>query len=196
MKGSMAHDPIRRFGRWFATASRKGAAQPEAMALATVSALGVPSVRFVLLKHFDDSGFVFFTDGRSRKGRELHAMPRAAATLYWPSLGRQVRLEGRIEPVEAGVADACWQARPRASQLSAAASRQSAKLADRALLVARRRQLARQYRGRAVPRPRGWTGFRLVPDSVEFWTHRDNRLHHRERFVRTGRGWRSGLLSP
>lgn len=196
MKEDMAHDPIRRFRRWFATASRKGAPQPEAMALATVSETGVPSVRFVLLKHLDESGFVFFTDGRSRKGRELQGMSQAAATFYWHSLGRQVRLEGRVERVEASVADAYWQTRPRASQLSASASRQSAKLTDRALLVTRRQQLARQYRGRAVPRPPSWTGFRLIPDSIEFWTHRDNRLHHRELFVRTERGWRSGLLSP
>ena len=196
MKVAMTHDPIHRFRRWFATASRKGAPQPEAMALATVSETGAPSVRFVLLKHFDEGGFVFFTDGRSRKGRDLQAVPRAAATFYWHSLGRQVRLEGRIERVEASVADAYWQTRPRASQLSASASRQSAKLADRNLLAARRRQLARQYRATAVPRPPSWTGFRLIPDSVEFWTHRDNRLHHRELFVRTERGWRVGLLSP
>lgn len=196
MKGGMTHDPIRRFRHWFATAQRRGVPQPEAMALATVGETGLPSVRFVLLKHFDENGFVFFTDGRSRKGRELRATPHAAATFYWTSLGRQVRLEGRVEQVEADVADAYWQTRPRASQLSASASRQSTKLADRNLLVQRRRQLARQYRASAVPRPASWTGFRLIPDSLEFWTHRDNRLHHREAFVRTGRGWRVGLLSP
>ncbi|MCE2485475.1 MAG: pyridoxamine 5'-phosphate oxidase [Desulfurellaceae bacterium] len=192
----MTHDPIRRFRHWFATAQRRGVPQPEAMALATVGETGLPSVRFVLLKHFDENGFVFFTDGRSRKGRELRATPHAAATFYWTSLGRQVRLEGRVEQVEADMADAYWQTRPRASQLSASASRQSTKLADRNLLVQRRRQLARQYRASAVPRPSSWTGFRLIPDSLEFWTHRDNRLHHREAFVRTGRGWRVGLLSP
>ena len=196
MKGGMTHDPIRRFRHWFATAQRRGVPQPEAMALATVGETGLPSVRFVLLKHFDENGFVFFTDGRSRKGRELRATPHAAATFYWTSLGRQVRLEGRVEQVEADMADAYWQTRPRASQLSASASRQSTKLADRNLLVQRRRQLARQYRASAVPRPASWTGFRLIPDSLEFWTHRDNRLHHREAFVRTGRGWRVGLLSP
>lgn len=196
MKGGMTHDPIRRFRRWFATAQRRGVPQPEAMALATVGETGLPSVRFVLLKHVDENGFVFFTDGRSRKGRELRAAPHAAATFYWTSLGRQVRLEGRVEQVEADVADAYWQTRPRASQLSASASRQSAKLADRDVLVQRRRRLARQYRAAAVPRPSSWTGFRLIPDSLEFWTHRDNRLHHRELFIRTGRGWRVGLLSP
>ena len=192
----MTHDPIRRFRHWFATAQRRGVPQPEAMALATVGETGLPSVRFVLLKHVDENGFVFFTDARSRKGRELRATPHAAATFYWTSLGRQVRLEGRVERVEADVADAYWQTRPRASQLSASASRQSARLADRDVLVQRRRQLARQYRTSAVPRPPSWTGFRLIPDSLEFWTHRDNRLHHRELFVRTGRGWRVGLLSP
>ena len=196
MKGGMTHDPIRRFRRWFATAQRREVPQPEAMALATVGATGLPSVRFVLLKHVDENGFVFFTDGRSRKGRELRATPHAAATFYWTSLGRQVRLEGRVEQVKADVADAYWQTRPRASQLSASASRQSAKLADRNLLLQRRRQLARQYWASPVPRPPSWTGFRLIPDSLEFWTHRNNRLHHRELFVRTGRGWRVGLLSP
>lgn len=196
MKRGMTHDPIRRFRHWFATAQRRGVPQPEAMALATVGETGLPSVRFVLLKHVDENGFVFFTDGRSRKGRELRAAPHAAATFYWTSLGRQVRLEGRVEQVEADVADAYWQTRPRASQLSASASRQSARLADRDVLVQRRRRLARQYRAAAVPRPPSWTGFRLIPDSLEFWTHRDNRLHHRELFVRTGRGWRVGLLSP
>lgn len=192
----MTHDPIRRFRHWFATAQRRGVPQPEAMALATVGETGLPSVRFVLLKHVDENGFVFFTDGRSRKGRELRVAPQAAATFYWTSLGRQVRLEGRVEQVEADVADAYWQTRPRASQLSASASRQSARLADRDVLVQRRRRLARQYRASMVPRPPSWTGFRLIPDSLEFWTHRDNRLHHRELFVRTGRGWRVGLLSP
>ena len=196
MKGSMTHDPIRRFRHWFATAQRRQEPQPEAMALATVGETGLPSVRFVLLKHVDENGFVFFTDSRSRKGRELRATPHAAATFYWTSLGRQIRLEGRVERVEADVADAYWQTRPRASQLSASASRQSAKLADRDVLVQRRRQLAHQYRASAVPRPPSWTGFRLIPDSLEFWTHRDNRLHHRELFVRTERGWRVGLLSP
>jgi pyridoxamine 5'-phosphate oxidase len=189
-------DPIIRFQRWFADAKRKGAPQPEAMALATVSETGFPSVRFVLLKHVDESGFVFFTDGRSRKGHELKTVPHAAATFYWNILGKQVRLEGRVEQLAATVADAYWQTRPRASQISASASRQSANLVNRAVLVERRKHLTQKYRGKAVPRPHNWTGFRLVPDSIEFWTHRDDRLHHREVFVRTVRGWKCKLLSP
>lgn len=189
-------DPIMRFGRWFATAKRTGAPQPEAMALATVSQTGFPSVRFVLLKLVDQNGFVFFTDGRSRKGHELKTVPNAAATFHWNTLGKQVRIEGRVEIVSTAEADACWQTRPRASQLSASASRQSSNLADHAVLVARRRKIAQKYRGKPVPRPLNWNGFRLVPRVIEFWIHRDNRLHHREVFVRTLHGWKNNLLSP
>ena len=189
-------DPIMRFQRWFAAAKRKSAPQPEAMALATVSQTGFPSVRFVLLKQVDQNGFVFFTDGRSRKGHELKTVQNAAATFYWNVLGKQVRIEGRVEMISTPEADAYWQTRPRASQLSASASRQSSNLADRAVLVARRRKIAQKYRDKPIPRPLNWTGFRLVPNVIEFWIHRDDRLHHREVFVRTMRGWRTNLLSP
>ena len=189
-------DPIARFQRWLQEAKRKGTPQPEAMALATVSEAGSPSVRFVLLKQVDQDGFVFFTDGRSRKGHELKTVPNAAATFYWNPLGKQVRIEGRVEMVSTTEADAYWLTRPRASQLSASASRQSSNLADRAVLVARRSKIARKYRGKPILRPLNWSGFRLMPNVIEFWTHRDNRLHHREVFVRTLRGWKSNLLSP
>ncbi len=189
-------EPIARFQRWFQEAKRQGTPQPEAMALATVSQTGFPSVRFVLLKQVDQDGFVFFTDGRSRKGHELKTMPNAAATFYWNPLGKQVRIEGRIEMVSTTEADAYWLTRPRASQLSAAASRQSANLSDRAVLVARRSKIAQKYRGKPIPRPLNWSGFRLVPNVMEFWIHREDRLHYREVFVRTLRGWKSNLLSP
>lgn len=189
-------DPITRFGHWFAMAKRKSAPQPEAMALATVSQTGFPSVRFVLVKLVGPNGFVFFTDGRSRKGHELKTVPNAAATFYWNTLGKQVRIEGRVEMVSTAEADAYWRTRPRASQLSASASRQSSNLADHAVLVARRRKIAQKYRGKPIPRPLNWTGFRLVPSVIEFWIHRDNRLHHREVFVRTTHGWKNSLLSP
>ena len=166
------------------------------MALATTGPRGAPSVRFVLLKGADRRGFVFFTDGRSRKGRELRASARAAVAFYWNRLGKQVRIEGRVEEVSPAEADAYWATRPRASQLAALASEQSAALASRRALVARWTELRRRYRRRPVPRPPTWTGFRLVPASVEFWTHREHRLHERELFVRTRAGWRRQLLQP
>jgi len=166
------------------------------MALATTGRRGAPSVRFVLLKGADRRGFVFFTDGRSRKGRELRASARAAVAFYWNRLGRQVRIEGRVEEVSPADADAYWATRPRASQLAGLASEQSAALASRRALIARWMELRRRYRRRPVPRPPTWTGFRLVPASVEFWTHREHRLHERELFVRTRAGWRRQLLQP
>ena len=166
------------------------------MALATAARRGPPSVRFVLLKGADRRGFAFFTDGRSRKGRELRASLRAAVAFYWHRLGRQVRIEGRVEEVSAADADAYWATRPRASQLAALASQQSAALASRRVLMARWRRLRRRYRGRPVPRPPAWTGFRIVPKSIEFWTHREHRLHERELFVRTRAGWGRRLLQP
>jgi pyridoxamine 5'-phosphate oxidase len=153
-------------------------------------------VRFVLLKHADARGLVFFTDGRSRKGRELGANPRAALALYWHTTGRQVRIEGAVEAVSAAEADAYWATRPRPSRLAASASHQSAALGSRARLMARWRRLGRAYRGRPVPRPPAWTGFRVRPDRVEFWRHRAHRLHERELFLRTSRGWRRRLLQP
>jgi len=192
----MRPDPIARFQRWFRAAARAGIALPDAVALATAAPNGTPSVRFVLLKEASARGFVIYTDARSRKGRELAANARAALAFHWQPLGRQVRIEGRVRPVSAAEADAYWRTRPRGSQLSGFTSHQSAPLASRARLVARRRALERRMRGRDVPRPATWTGFRIEPSSIEFWTHREDRLHHRERFERTHRGWKLTLLEP
>jgi len=192
----MPPDPIARFRRWFRDAARAGLPLPEAVALATASARGAPSVRFVLLKEATQRGFVIYTDARSRKGRELAANARAALAFHWQPLGRQVRVEGRVRRVSNREADAYWRTRPRGSQLSAAISQQSSPLASRASLIARRRQLERRLRGRDVPRPPLWTGFCIEPRAIEFWTHRDDRVHHRERYERTPRGWRITLLEP
>jgi pyridoxamine 5'-phosphate oxidase len=192
----MAADPIARFHRWYAQACGGRMAQPDAMALATADAKGRPSVRMVLLKHADDAGFVFYTNARSRKGRELHANARAALVFHWQHLGRQVRVEGAVRPVPVADADAYWATRPRASQLAACASEQSVPLASRAQLLARWRALDRRYRGVAVPRPPHWIGYRVVPETIEFWTHREHRLHDRERFTRTRRGWKQTRLQP
>jgi pyridoxamine 5'-phosphate oxidase len=192
----MAADPIARFQRWFALARRARLAQPEAMVVATADRRGRPSARMVLLKHAARDGFVFYTNARSRKGRDLRANPRAALTFHWSTLGRQVRIEGRVRLVSAAEADAYWVTRPRASQLAALASDQSAALTSRARLVARWRALARRHADGAVPRPPHWTGYRVVPDAIEFWTHRDHRLHDRELFTRRGRSWQRTRLQP
>lgn len=192
----MAADPIVRFQRWLAVARAARIAQPEAMTLATADRRGRPAARVVLLKHVGDDGFVFYTNAASRKGDELAANPRAALVFHWDPLGRQVRIEGPVVQVSDGEADAYWASRPRASQLGALASAQSRPVASRAVLVARWRALRQRYRGRAVPRPPHWTGFRVVPERIEFWSHRDHRLHDREQFARTRRGWRMTRLQP
>lgn len=192
----MSADPIARFRRWFAAARRAALPQPEAMALATADRRGRPSVRVVLLKHADADGFVFYTNARSRKGRELAENPWAALVFHWQPLGRQVRVEGRVELVTAAEADAYWATRPRESQLGGAASDQSAPIANRAALLRRWRELARRYRDAPVPRPPHWTGFRVVPSCIEFWTLRPFRMHDRELFTRTRGGWRLRRLQP
>ena len=191
-----AADPILRFRRWLRDAERAGAPLPEAMALATATPDGVPSLRLVLLKHADPQGFVFYTDARSRKGRELRANPHAAATFHWNTMGRQVRVEGRVVELPESDADAYWSTRPRGSQLSGATSFQSRVLASRAELAARRAATEKRYAAAEVPRPAEWRGFRIVPKAIEFWTHKDDRLHHRERFTRRGGVWRAALLEP
>jgi len=192
----MLPSPIARFRRWYAEAERTGVPLPEAIALATADARGRPSVRYVLLKHADARGFVFFTDGRSRKGRELAANPEAAFAWYWDALGRQVRVEGRVVVVEDAEADAYWATRPRESRLAAAASTQSAPLGSRAVLMRRWRVLGRRHPGEDVPRPPVWRGYRIVPRAIEFWTRGEFRLHHRERFERRRGGWQRRLLQP
>lgn len=192
----MPPSPIVKFRRWFADAERTGAPLPEAIALATADARGRPSVRFVLLKEADERGFVFFTDGRSRKGRELAANPEAALAVYWDALGRQVRVEGRVAIVDVAEADAYWATRPRESRLAGATSKQSAPLASRRDLLARWRALGRRHPGDEVPRPPEWQGYRIVPRAIEFWTRGDHRLHERERFERRSGGWTRKLLQP
>lgn len=192
----MTADPIARFRRWYAAAERSGIALPDAVALATADRRGRPSVRYVLLKQVDARGFVFFTDARSRKGAELRANAHAALAFYWDPTGKQVRVEGRVTEVAAAEADAYWETRPRESRLAASVSRQSAPLAAYADLLERWRILGRARRASEVSRPEAWTGFRIVPSAIEFWTRGPHRLHRRERFTRTRGGWTSRLLQP
>ena len=189
-------DPIAKFIHWLNDARRLGIPNYEAMALATAVRSGKTAVRFVLLKAIDERGFVFFTDARSRKGRELRGNPHASLALYWQPKGRQVRVEGNVKEVAAQEADDYWATRPRQSQLAASASYQSARLHSRAELLGRCARLAGKLRGREVPRPSWWTGFRVRPDVIEFWTHREHRLHDREIYFRRGRKWRRTLLQP
>jgi pyridoxamine 5'-phosphate oxidase len=191
----MVDDPLVRFHRWFKQAQR-AVPSAECMALATTGAAGKSSVRVVLLKQADERGFVFYTNARSPKGQDLHANPHASAAFYWDPIGKQVRLEGRVEEVSAAEADAYWSTRPRASQLGALASEQGAPLSSRAVLVARWKALRTKFQRRTIPRPTGWTGYRIIPNSVEFWTRRAARLHERELFVRTRTGWKRQLLQP
>jgi pyridoxamine 5'-phosphate oxidase len=192
----MPTNPIRKFRSWYAAAEKSGAPLPEAIALATADRRGRPSVRFVLLKGVDARGFVFFTDGRSRKGGELAVNPEAAFACYWDLLGKQVRVEGRVTEVTTAEAEAYWRTRPRESRLAASASHQSAVLARHADLMTRWRALGRRHPGEDVPRPAAWKGYRITPRAIEFWTRGNFRLHHRERFERRGQAWTRRLLQP
>jgi len=167
------------------------------MTLATATAQGEPSARMVLLRGVDERGFGFFTNYESQKGRELAANPVAALVLYWPSLGRQVRITGRVEKQTREESTTYFHRRPLPSQLSASVSRQSEVVASRAILEQGMADLARRFEGHDVPLPPNWGGYRLIPDAIEFWLHRDNRLHDRIRYTRRDRrNWVIERLSP
>lgn len=187
-------DPYALFERWLAQAVAAGIAEPNAMALATSTSDGVPSVRIVLLKGLDESGAVFHTNYDSRKGRELADNPRAAAVVLWHDLSRQVRLEGTVERVSAEESDAYFLTRPEGGRVSAAASPQSQVVADRAELERRWQEAAASPA--AGTRPANWGGLRLVVDTLEFWQGRANRLHDRLRYTRADDGWTRERLAP
>lgn len=189
--------PLALFDEWFAAARAAEPNDPEAVALASATPGGAPSVRMVLLKDWGPNGFIFYTNCHSRKGRELQVNPQAAMLFHWKSLRRQIRIEGAIEEVAAKVADAYFASRSRSSQIGAVASEQSAPLATRADFLARIAATEAEFSGGSVPRPAHWTGFRLVPAAMEFWLDRPARLHERRRFVRAANGgWTSSLLYP
>jgi pyridoxamine 5'-phosphate oxidase len=189
-------DPMRQFTAWFADAGARGEQEPEACALATAGADGAPSLRMVLMRGHDARGFTFFTNYRSRKGRELDADPRAALTFYWPSADRQVRVEGRAERLTGAESDAYFARRSRDSQLGALASPQSEPVPDREALEARWRALRAEYAGRPVPRPAHWGGYRLVPARIEFWQSAAHRLHDRLLYTLERGVWRLARLAP
>jgi pyridoxamine 5'-phosphate oxidase len=189
-------DPIARIRQWLDDATAAGEAEPTAMTLATAAADGAPSARMVLLRGLDDRGLAFYTNRHSAKGRDLAANPRAALVLHWQAIGRQVRVTGPVELVSDDESDAYWNNRPVGSRLSAAVSPQSEVIPDREGLEQAVEELRAAHPDGNVPRPGWWGGYRVVPDAIEFWTHRENRLHERVRFTRDGDGWREEILGP
>jgi pyridoxamine 5'-phosphate oxidase len=188
--------PFILFEEWWARAREAGLKEPNAMAMATATPDGVPSCRMVLLKGFDERGFVFYTNYESRKGRELAANPRAALTLYWDVLERQVRVCGTVERVEPELSDAYFHSRPPGSRMGAAVSRQSAILQDRLELESAMTELTARFPEGDPPRPPWWGGYRVKPEEIEFWQGRRSRLHDRLRYQRAAGGWVRDRLSP
>jgi pyridoxamine 5'-phosphate oxidase len=189
-------DPIEQFRRWFDDALAAGLREPNAMTLATATPDGRPSARVVLLKGFDERGFVFYTNYEGRKGEELEENPYCALVFYWAELERQVRVEGRVSRVPKRESDEYFGSRPRGSRLGAWASEQSRPVGGREVLEERLRVLEAEYEAREVPRPPFWGGYRVEPEVIEFWQGRENRLHDRLVYRRSGGGWGRERLQP
>jgi pyridoxamine 5'-phosphate oxidase len=192
----VSRDPIAEFARWFAEAQAAEVEEPNAMVLATATPDGAPSARVVLLKGFDERGFVFFTDYRSRKGAELEANPRAALVLHWSELERQVRITGDVTRTSAEESEAYYRSRPMGSRLGAWVSHQSQTIPSRDVLEGGLREVERRFAGGDVPLPPYWGGYRLKPGAIELWQGRENRLHDRVRYVKEEGGWRIERLAP
>ena len=189
-------DPLRQFHVWFEVAGAAGIEVPEAMALATSTPDGRPSARMVLLKGADERGFAFFTNRESRKGSELAANPHAAVLFHWRPLGRQVRVEGRVEPISSEESEVYFDTRPLPSRIAAWASPQSRPLADRAELERLYAEAGARFLDAQVPLPPNWGGYRVVANTYEFWQHGEDRLHDRIRYERDGDDWKTERLAP
>lgn len=192
---SAPEEPLALFEIWFSEAQAAGVEQPETMSLASVDAKGHPSLRFVLLKGFDERGFTFFTNYESRKAAELDATGQAALAFYWHAQERQVRVEGAVERASAADSDAYFATRPRGSQLGAWASAQS-RLRPRGELEARLRRVEEEFEGKKVPRPEHWGGYVLKPRRIEFWQGQPSRLHDRLEYLLIDRAWQRTSLYP
>ena len=192
----VGNDPFAQFGQWLEEAGATEINDPNALALASVDAAGLPDVRMVLLKGFDTRGFVFYTNFGSAKGQQILGSGKAAMCFHWKSLRRQVRIEGPLEEVPAAMADDYFHSRHPDSQLGSAASDQSRPLDARETYTDRVEALRARYAGQEIPRPPHWTGFRLNPERIEFWIDRAHRLHERRQFIRSGTDWSSTLLYP
>ena len=195
-EADMASDPIAQFHEWFEKVVEANLHEPNAVILATATGSGRPSARTVLLKGYDERGFVFYTNYEGRKARELEANPACALLFYWGELERQVRIEGRANRLPGEESDAYFASRPRGSRLGAWASEQSRPVEDRGVLEERVRELEAEYEGREVPRPPFWGGYRVEHEIVEFWQGRENRLHDRLVYRRNAGGWEMERLQP
>jgi pyridoxamine 5'-phosphate oxidase len=190
-------DPMRQFALWLADAREAGVLEPLAMTLATASATGAPSARMLLLRGHDERGFVFYTNYESEKGKALDENARAALVFYWDALGRQVRVEGRVERVSREESEAYFASRPEGSRIAAWASEQSRTVpGGRPELEERFRETEARFGGGPIPLPPFWGGYRVIPDWIEFWHSRRNRLHDRLRYTRTAGGWSVERLAP
>jgi pyridoxamine 5'-phosphate oxidase len=196
LESEIVANPFEQFRLWFDQAVAADLLEPNAMTIATVTAEGKPSARIVLLKDFDDRGFVFYTNYRSQKGVELQHCPYAALVFLWGDLERQVRIEGKVELVSEAEATGYFHSRPVNSQLGAWASDQSVVIADRAVLEQKIHQLATEYQNAVIPKPAHWGGFRVIPQEIEFWQGRPSRLHDRLRYQLVDGEWRIDRLAP
>ncbi|MCE3231997.1 MAG: pdxH [Rickettsiaceae bacterium] len=188
--------PIALFKEWYDKAIVLNVSEPTAMTLATATSDGIPSARIVLLKAYDERGFCFYTNFNSRKGKELLENPYAALCFYWDELGRQVRIEGKVEKVSEQEADAYFNSRSRGSQLGAWASKQSQPMEDEMDLPNRVKKITEQFSEGVIERPPFWHGFRVIPNKIEFWENKEFRLHRRLVYTKAGNGWKTGILYP